>query len=218
MEKPASVRVFILMKNLLTPSFPFTAATVGRGVNHVLANEAWAKAELSRHADKSILLQLPLMDLGFKVGAEGVFELNNSSDAYALILELPAKALSDIASGPGKLREKAFKSVKITGDADLAQLLSRLAGQLRWEYEEDLAKVIGDAPAHFAVRKAKRIYGAGQLATRDLLENVAEYLSEEKRILLNKREFLVHKSNLSELREAVERMDKRIQLLQQKAK
>ena len=217
-ESPHQCGFFIQMNILFNPSFPFTATTICRGINHVLSNESWAKSELSRHANKSILLRLPGIDMGFKVNAEGIFEANDEGESHALILEWSAKALSDITSGPGNLRENAFKAVKITGDADLAQLCGRLVGQLRWEYEEDLARAIGDVPAHFAVRQAKRIYSAGQLATRDLLENVSEYLVEEKRILLNKREFLVHKSNLTELREAVERMDKRIQLLQQKAK
>jgi ubiquinone biosynthesis protein UbiJ len=116
------------------------------------------------------------------------------------------------------LREQAFKAVKITGDADLAQLLGRLAGQLRWEYEEDLARLVGDAPANFAVRQGKKLLSATRSAASDLLDNVVEYVSEEKKVLLNKRDFMVHKSELIELRESVDRMEKRIQLLEQKAR
>ena len=108
-----------------------------------------------------------------------------------------------------------FKAVKITGDADLAQLLGRLAGQLRWEYEEDLARLVGDAPANFAVRQGKKFVSATRSAASDLLDNVVEYVSEERKVLLNKRDFLVHKSELSALRDAVDRLDKRIQLIEQ---
>jgi ubiquinone biosynthesis protein UbiJ len=116
------------------------------------------------------------------------------------------------------LREQAFKAVKITGDADLAQLLGRLAGQLRWEYEEDLARLVGDAPANFVVRQGKKFITASRSAASDLLDNVIEYVSEERKVLLNKRDFTAHKLTLNDLRESVERIEKRIQHLEQKAK
>jgi ubiquinone biosynthesis protein UbiJ len=136
----------------------------------------------------------------------------------ALVLTISSQALSTLLTSSGPIRENAFKSVTIAGDADLAQLLGRLAGQLRWEYEEDLSKIIGDAPAHFAVAQGKKIASAGKAAGRDLLENTVEYLSEEKKVLLNQRDFAIHKNQLMELRDSVERLDKRIALLQQRSK
>ena len=189
-----------------------------RGVNHVLASEPWACAELARHANKTILLQLPLGDLCFEITPDGLLASLKEIETPALTLEVSSKALSDLAGSTGSLREQAFKAVKITGDADLAQLLGRLAGQLRWEYEEDLARLVGDAPANFAVRQGKKFVSATRSAASDLLDNVVEYVSEERKVLLNKRDFMVRKSELSELRESVDRMEKRIQLLEQKAK
>ena len=189
-----------------------------RGVNHVLGSEPWAAAELARHASKTILLQLPLGNLCFEIKSDGLLVSLPEIDIPSLTLEISAKALSDLAGSSGSLREQAFKAVKITGDADLAQLLGRLAGQLRWEYEEDLARLVGDAPANFAVRQGKKFVSATRSAAADLLDNVVEYVSEEKRVLLNKRDFMVRKSELSQLRESVDRMEKRIQLLEQKAK
>jgi ubiquinone biosynthesis protein UbiJ len=135
-----------------------------------------------------------------------------------LALEISSKALSDLLASSGNLKEQAFKAVKITGDADLAQLIGRLAGQLRWEYEEDLSRIIGDAPANFAVRQGKKFFSATRSAATDLLDNVVEYVSEEKKVLLNKRDFMVRKSELSDLRDSVDRLEKRIQLIAQKVK
>jgi len=189
-----------------------------RGINHVLGSESWACVEFARHAGKTILLQLPLGNLCFEIKPDGLLASLQEIEAPALILEVSAKALGDLVGSSGSLREQAFKAVKITGDADLAQLLGRLAGQLRWEYEEDLARFVGDAPANFAVRQGKKLVSATRLAATDLLDNVVEYISEEKKVLLNKRDFMVRKTELSELRESVDRMEKRIQLLEQKAK
>lgn len=188
------------------------------GINHVLASEPWACTELARHANKTILLQLPLGDLCFEIKPDGLLASLKEIETPVLTLEVSSRALSDLAGSAGSLREQAFKAVKITGDADLAQLLGRLAGQLRWEYEEDLARLVGDAPANFAVRQGKKFVSATRSAAGDLLDNVVEYVSEERKVLLNKRDFMVRKSELSELRESVDRMEKRIQLLEQKAK
>ena len=189
-----------------------------RGINHVLGGEPWASAELERHANKTILLKLPLGKLCFEIKSDGLLAAMNEVDVPSLTLEVTGKALSEIAGSSGSLREQAIKAVKITGDADLAQLLGRLAGQLRWEYEEDLARFVGDAPANFAVKQGKRLVSATRSAASDLLDNVVEYVSEEKKVLLNKRDFTVRKSELSDLRESVDRIEKRIQLLEQKAK
>jgi ubiquinone biosynthesis protein UbiJ len=192
------------------------ASAACRGINHVLKAEPWAMAELARHAGKVILLSLPIGQLFFEIAPEGSLIALTHADIPSLELEVSPEALSALASGPGNLREQAMKSVKITGDADLAQLLGRLAGQIRWEYEEDLARFIGDAPANFAVRQGKKLIFAGKSAATDLLENVIEYVSEERKVLLNKRDFLIRKNELSVLRDAVDRLEKRIQFLERK--
>jgi ubiquinone biosynthesis protein UbiJ len=205
------------MNRHLPTSHTFASGAACRAINHVLRTEPWASAELARHANKTILLQLPLGNLSFAINADGLLTSLQEIDEPSLTLEFSTKALSDMAGSSGSLREQAFKAVKITGDADLAQLLGRLAGQLRWEYEEDLARLVGDAPANFAVRQGKKLVSATRSAANDLLDNVVEYVSEEKKVLLNKRDFMAHKSELIELRESVDRMEKRIQLLEQKA-
>ena len=194
------------------------AGAACRGINHVLGSEPWASAELAKHASKTILLKMPFGELAFKITSAGLLDALQELDSPTLSLEISSKALGDLAASSGTLREQAFKAVKITGDADLAQLLGRLAGQLRWEYEEDLARLVGDAPANFAVRQGKKFITASRSAASDLLDNVVEYVSEERKVLLNKRDFTAHKLALNDLRESVERIEKRIQHLEQKAK
>lgn len=173
-------------------------------------------AELARHAGKTIALKLPIGNLAFQLSPEGLLLSLPHCDAPILGLDVSAEALSALLGSSGNLREQAIKAVKITGDAELAQLLGRLAGQVGWEYEEDLARVIGDAPASFAVRQGKKLASSGRSAVFDLLGNVVEYVSEERKVLLNKRDFMVRKTELNELRDAVDRMEKRIHLLGKK--
>ncbi|MBU3567669.1 ubiquinone biosynthesis accessory factor UbiJ [Polynucleobacter alcilacus] len=205
------------MNTYLSSSHTIAAGAACQGINHVLGSEPWARSELAKHAGKSIFLQIPLGTLSFEIKSDGLLGALKEADNPSLTLEVSAQALSGFAASSGNLREQAFKAVKITGDADLAQLLGRLAGQLRWEYEEDLARLVGDAPANFAVRQGKKFISASRSAASDLLDNVVEYVSEERKVLLNKRDFIVRKAELSELRESVDRMEKRIQILEQKA-
>jgi ubiquinone biosynthesis protein UbiJ len=202
--------------NAVSSTHTIAAGAACRGINHVLSSEPWATGELARHAGKTILLKLPVGDLCFEITPAGLLAVSEASDTSSLVLEVSAKALSELAGSTGSLREQAFKAVKITGDADLAQLLGRLVGQVRWEYEEDLARLVGDAPANFAVRQGKKFVSASKSAASDLLSNVVEYVSEERKVLLNQRDFMAHKNELNELRDAVDRMEKRIQILVQK--
>jgi len=202
----------------LSTTHTIAAGAACRGINHVLGSEPWASAELAKHAGKTILLQLPLGELCFEISAAGLLGTLKEADSPSLTLEVSSKALGDLAASSSNLREQAFKAVKITGDADLAQLIGRLAGQLRWEYEEDLARLVGDAPANFAVRQGKKLIFTSRSAVSDLLDNVVEYVSEERKVLLNKRDFISYKSELNDLRESVDRLEKRVQLLEQKAK
>lgn len=219
------------MNSVSTSARPVTSAAICHGINHVLAGEPWASAELAKHAGKAIALEMPFGRFAVQITSSGLLEAVRHADSAeisdgeavppirtALVLTISSQALSTLLTSSGPIRENAFKSVTIAGDADLAQLLGRLAGQLRWEYEEDLSKIIGDAPAHFAVAQGKKIASAGKAAGRDLLENAVEYLSEEKKVLLNQRDFAIHKNQLMELRDSVERLDKRIALLQQRSK
>ena len=204
------------MNTHLTSTHTIAAGAACRGINHVLGSEPWASAALATHAGKTILLQLPLGNLCFEITSAGLLNVLNQTDNPSLTLEVSSKALGELAASSGSLREQAFKAVKLTGDAELAQLIGRLAGQLRWEYEEDLARLVGDAPAHFAVRQGKKFVSASRSAASDLLDNVVEYVSEERKVLLNQRDFMAHKNELNELRDAVDRMEKRIQILVQK--
>jgi ubiquinone biosynthesis protein UbiJ len=205
------VRVFYTMN----PNFDLPKALLVRGINHVLQREEWALRDLKKHDGKIIRLVLPVSETWIQINASGHIDLLGTEvESAHLTLEVSNESLTRISEASGSFQERVVKAVKIAGDAELAQLIAKLAGQLRWEYEEDLAQVIGDAPAHFIVSQAKRFHELTQKAILDLQQNVIEYLSEEKKVLVHQREFLSHKIALQDLRDAVERLEKRIGHLQ----
>ena len=199
----------------MNANFDLPKSAVVRAINHVLAREEWALRDLKRQQGKVIQLSLPFGSLQVQIQADSLLAvLNPWVQNPDLAIELSTQALSALQSANGSLKERAIKAVKISGDAELAQLIAKLANQLRWEYEEDLSKIIGDAPAHFVTTQAKRFASLTQQAIADLQQNVIEYLSEEKKILLHQRDFESHKIAIQNLRDAVERLDKRISNLQ----
>jgi ubiquinone biosynthesis accessory factor UbiJ len=107
-------------------------------------------------------------------------------------------------------RGRAWREARVSGDTELAAALSFVAANLRWEFEEDLSRVVGDVPAHRAgqtLRAAAR--WPAQVARAGAL-NAAEYLSEETRLLATPLDCEDFSLAVDELRDAAERLDKRL--------
>ena len=115
-------------------------------------------------------------------------------------------------------RERAFSTVKVEGDAELANTISQLSQSLRWEAEEDLSRWIGDIAATRLVAGAKAALDAAQSTQRKLAENVAEYFLEENPMLVRPQAVADFTSEVTRLRDDVERMAKRIEKLKGGAK
>jgi len=205
------VRVFYTMN--LRFDFPKTALV--RAINHVLKHEEWALRDLKSHQGKVIELILPIGSMRWQIQDDCLMTLLSDVHPHPdLVLELDADGFSALSTPQGSIKDRAMRAVKITGDAQLAQLIAKLSNQLRWEYEEDLAKIIGDAPAHFICSQAKRFAQATEKAVLDLQGNMVEYLSEEKKVLLHQRDFVSHKMQIQAVHDAVDRLEKRISFLQ----
>ncbi len=205
------MRVFYTMN--LRLDLPETALV--RAINHVLSREEWALRDLSHHQGRVIELILPIGSMQWQIQDDSFIALLSEIHPRPdLVLEIDANSFSTLSAPQGSIKDRAMRAVKITGDAQLAQLIAKLSNQLRWEYEEDLAKIIGDAPAHFICTQAKRFAQATEKALLDLQGNMVEYLSEEKKVLLHQRDFISHKMEIQAVRDAVERLEKRISFLQ----
>ncbi len=205
------MRVFYTMN--LRFDLPKTALV--RAINHVLEREEWALRDLSNHQGRVIELILPIGSMQWQIQDNSFIALLSEVHPHPdLVLEVDANSFLALSAPQGTIKDRAMRAVKITGDAQLAQLIAKLSNQLRWEYEEDLAKMIGDAPAHFICKQAKRFAQATEKAILDLQGNMVEYLSEEKKVLLHQRDFVSHKMQIQAVRDAVERLEKRISFLQ----
>jgi ubiquinone biosynthesis accessory factor UbiJ len=103
--------------------------------------------------------------------------------------------------------------VVIRGDAELAQKFRELAMLLKPDVEEELSKLIGDTPAHQALRLVRAATGFGRRAAVTGVRNVAEYLAHERRDLVSRPEAEDFYRGVEKLREDLDRLEARARLL-----
>jgi ubiquinone biosynthesis protein UbiJ len=129
---------------------------------------------------------------------------------------ISAGPFSLLALAGGQSQALAGTGAAISGDSDVAQQFSELLGLLRPEPEEELAQLIGDAPAHHLGRLARLALGFGDRALRTTVNNVAEYLAHERGDLIPKAEGRQLLDGIDALRDDVDRLEARLQQLEQR--
>jgi ubiquinone biosynthesis accessory factor UbiJ len=116
-------------------------------------------------------------------------------------------------SGPAPEAVLQRGDVRIDGDAELAQKFRELALLLRPDLEEELSLVVGDVPAHQLGRFARAALGWTRKAASTTVRNAAEYLGHERRDLVPRSEADQFLRGVDTLREDVDRLAARIDLL-----
>lgn len=192
-------------------SFP-AAAPASAVINHLLAQEPWARQELLRHAGKIACIDGGSVQLRLQVTADGIVEPAPADEPARVTIRVKLSDLPLIAQN----RERAFSYVQIEGDAEFANAISSLSKSLRWEAEHDLEKVVGPIAAVRLVSGAKAAFEAVKTGHRKLAENVAEFLLDEKPVLLRPQAVEAFSADVVRLRDDVERAAKRLARLEQK--
>ncbi|HSN71854.1 MAG TPA: SCP2 sterol-binding domain-containing protein, partial [Steroidobacteraceae bacterium] len=108
-------------------------------------------------------------------------------------------------------------SVRIEGDAEIAQGFRDLLQAAEPDLEEELARVIGDVAARQVGTMARGAFAFSRRAALTFAENVAEYLKEESRDLPVRTEVEEFIESVDELRDDVDRIEARLALLEQRA-
>ncbi len=114
-------------------------------LNHVLKQEPEAMERLKRQSGKSALLSLAPWSLHAQATPAGLLDLV-TDPARQAHLRVTVKDNPLSAAFKGVKGEKP--ELHIEGDVALAGEINWLMDHVRWDYEEDLSGLIGDAPAH----------------------------------------------------------------------
>lgn len=128
-------------------------------------------------------------------------------------LTIPLAATSAFVRG-GKTA--ALKLVRIEGDVEFATTLAYLAEHLQWEVEEDLAKIVGAAPAHLFIKHAQQTIAHIKQSGKTALENCVEYAVYEAPTLVDSLTQQTFSAQIITLRDDLARLEKRIDRLKQR--
>jgi ubiquinone biosynthesis protein UbiJ len=183
-------------------------------VNHLLAPAAWARESLAEHAGKVALFDVFPLRFAVAVEADGTLRAVARDAAPDVTIRLThTTALQILAEG-----EKAWRKAGVEGDTAFASAISKVAANLRWDVEEDLSRVFGDIAAQRMAEAGRSAAAWPRQAATSLAGNVAEYLTEEKHLLVTPLRAGEFVRDVDELRDATERLDKRIERLQQQVR
>lgn len=125
-------------------------------LNHVLQSEPEAMARLARHRGRvfsfeGLGLGRPLR-LSFTATPAGLLDLADAQATPDLRLQMvpehPTVLLQNVVAGQKP-------PVRIEGDVQLAADLNWVVDHVRWDIEEDLARLLGDERAHWLVVMAR---------------------------------------------------------------
>lgn len=123
-------------------------------LNHVLLQEKQAQERLLRQKGRVVHLRWGMFAIDLLVTPAGLADRAPAFSKPDLVLSVAAE--SPLAVVQAALAGKA-PPVKIEGDVQLAADIGWLAENLRWDAEEDLSRLIGDAPAHALADAGRRL-------------------------------------------------------------
>ncbi|TCT22823.1 ubiquinone biosynthesis accessory factor UbiJ [Thiobaca trueperi] len=103
--------------------------------------------------------------------------------------------------------------VEITGDTALGQALSAAFARLEVDWEEQLARLIGDPFAHQVGNQFRAASQWGQRTSDSLTANLKELLQEERRLVPTRYEVDAFLAQVDTLRDDVERLAARVERL-----
>ncbi|MEZ5498080.1 MAG: hypothetical protein R3E77_01485 [Steroidobacteraceae bacterium] len=107
----------------------------------------------------------------------------------------------------------APSGVRIAGDGEVAEQYQALLRLLGPDVEEELARIVGDLPAHQLARAAGGMLAFGRRGVRTTVSNVFEFLAHESGDLVPIQEARQFFERIDALREDADRLEARCDLL-----
>jgi ubiquinone biosynthesis protein UbiJ len=179
--------------------------------NRNMAGSAAARSMARRLEGASLSLEVEgFLPVRVELNA-GRLALLHADDAPAdAVISGSPRALLALLSSTAAARS----GVRISGDAETANAFREFFGLVRPDLEEELARLVGDLPARHLARFARGATAWFAHAGRTARANIGEYLQEESRDLPSRFEVDEFLQAVDAVREAVDRVEARIKVLE----
>jgi len=155
-------------------------------LNALLGRERWARHRLARFAGQGIELRLPLA-AGMRLGIAADGQLQPDGPEPAAIVT------------PGDIR----------GESELAEELRTLRRHLRWDVEEELSRLVGDAAAHRIGATVRALLAWPRDSARRLGEAAVDFAVDERRALVRSGELEQLAADVARLNDALATLEQR---------
>lgn len=184
-------------------------ALAGTPLNHLLRGNGWARDALKVHAGKTAAFHCLPFNTRLTVLDNGEVAAAAAAATPAVTLTLTPGLMLRVAARDAT----AWRDIIIDGDTAFAGTIHHLWQHLRWEAEEDLSKVIGDAAAHRIAESGRTLQRWVQASGDSLGHSFAEYWTEEQPLIAAKQDVARFTAEVDRLRDDTARLEKRIALL-----
>ena len=181
----------------------------GAPLNHLLRANTWARDALKPHAGKTASFLCPPFITRLTVLDSGEVAPAIADAESAVTLTLTPGLMLRVAARD----DSVWRDVVIDGDTAFAGAIHHLWLHLRWDAEEDLSKVVGDAAAHRIAQSGRTLQRWAQASGNNLAHSFAEYWTEEQPLIAAKNDLARFTAGVDQLRDDTARLEKRIELL-----
>lgn len=191
------------------PGSGLLAAAIESALNTAIAGSGAARADLKRLEGKILRLELKGLPLAFHFlpQADHLTVAADYHGAADITLEVPVASLVAAAL---QRDDAPPKGMQVKGDAETAQVFSRLLKQAHLDWEELLSRHVGDVAAHQLGNALRSLHRWGRDAAGRLGQDLADYLRYETGTLPPRHEVDGFLSDVDRLRDDVERLSARV--------
>lgn len=175
-------------------------------LNRLLVHEDWARQRLLPFSGQTARIDCGPLRTSFAIDESGLFSVVAPDASPDVTISFGAEAPFRLLADPGSV----FASARLSGAANFAEALAFVFRNLRWDYEGDLAGLVGDIPA----RRLAQLLSSGvdwhRSAVSRVGANLAEYATEESQLLAARRDIEQFCGEVDEQRDHLARLEKRL--------
>jgi ubiquinone biosynthesis accessory factor UbiJ len=178
-------------------------------LNHLLERENWGRQRLLPFAGQAACIAGLPFALTMTVSDSGIFRPAGADEEAAVTIELPTDAPFRMLGDPSSV----FAAARLSGAANFAETLAFVFRNLRWDYEADLAAIIGDIPGRRLAKALADGLAWHRSAAQRLGMNAAEFATEEAQLVTSRRDLMEFARAVDQVRDDLARLEKRISRL-----
>lgn len=171
-------------------------------LNHLLKQQSWAMSRLRPYAGTAFRLRLPMLSAVLAIDYGGTLIPSETGSAdITLTLNPPAWL---------PVPELGARFVPSGDNAEVAGKLAEILGQLRWDAEEDLSRVLGDIAAHRLIAGVDQVLAWHRKAATTIARSWVEHWQDEQPVLAKPEAVHHFFQQVDTLEDRVERLEQRI--------